>query len=362
LSSKAETMILVVLVFSGIVAAQTAKFEVYGFGYDSNFQARAINEDGTVAGFVIDGDNFRLASWDSKNGIQILNSNMSMMGLGINTAGHIVGSACFSDGKDHAFVYKNGTIENIGFQTEYASSAYGINNSGKIIGATQFAEYSYNKSLYSENGSTVDLGEFSFGEFDYFETNLTGINDGGVVSGYSYYCGRARAFTWTQDGGFSGLNSIDAYSQSSALAINDLGQVAGFVCNRDESGRTEATRAVIWNQDGTILDIGVPDNCYQFGNIEINNLGQVVGNYATLDYESRGFYWDQQTGLVDLSELVPIGNWWTGVYGINDHGEIIGQGFIDGGLQSFIMTPTPEPATLLLLGLGAVIFQQKCRK
>lgn len=58
--------------------------------------------------------------------------------------------------------------------------------------------------------------------------------------------------------------------------------------------------------------------------------------------------------MYDLNNLISQDPGWTlqEAYDINDNGWITGQGLIGSENHAFILIPTPEPATIALLGIG----------
>ncbi len=60
--------------------------------------------------------------------------------------------------------------------------------------------------------------------------------------------------------------------------------------------------------------------------------------------------------IEDLNDLIPSGSGWTLEQAncVNDNGQIVGLGSIGGHTHAFLLTPTPEPSTLALLGAGAI--------
>jgi probable HAF family extracellular repeat protein len=61
--------------------------------------------------------------------------------------------------------------------------------------------------------------------------------------------------------------------------------------------------------------------------------------------------------MTDLNALISPSSGWTLqiATAINDSGQIVGHGLNSAGQQdAFLLTPTPEPATLSLLALGGL--------
>jgi probable HAF family extracellular repeat protein len=81
--------------------------------------------------------------------------------------------------------------------------------------------------------------------------------------------------------------------------------------------------------DGTIIDLGTPGTTSAA--TAANNRGQVVG-YSTLNVEPRAVLWDNGY-LTNLGVLgTPVGIIpWSGAYGINDAGQIVGYSMTSAG-------------------------------
>jgi probable HAF family extracellular repeat protein len=78
----------------------------------------------------------------------------------------------------------------------------------------------------------------------------------------------------------------------------------------------------------------LPGSSLSAGNA-INNLGQVVVE------SGDAFIWSQATGMLDLNGLIPANSGWnlTWAFAINDSGQIVGQGLINGESHAFLLTP-----------------------
>jgi probable HAF family extracellular repeat protein len=88
----------------------------------------------------------------------------------------------------------------------------------------------------------------------------------------------------------------------------------------------------------------------------INNSGQVVGYDQNNGADSAFLY---SGGVMqDLHNLLAPGftNWYISTANaINDSGQIVGTGgTVSGQTHAVLLTPIPEPTTLLLLTIGAI--------
>jgi probable HAF family extracellular repeat protein len=93
----------------------------------------------------------------------------------------------------------------------------------------------------------------------------------------------------------------------------------------------------------------------------INEHNQVVG-YSTVNQSCHASLWDNGV-TIDLNKYLTDATWdyLAEARDINDSGQIIGYGYINGDQRAFLMTPVsiPEPATLLLFAFGAFISLRK---
>ncbi len=134
----------------------------------------------------------------------------------INTSGQVVGWA-YTTGIQHAFIYSNGTMCDLG-SLGRQSCACGINASGKVVGYSLTYQYDDHAFLYS-NGTMTDLGVLG-GDYSY----AYGINDSGQIVGYSdghafLYSGSTMKDLGTLGGTTSRAYGINASGQAWDIPI-----------------------------------------------------------------------------------------------------------------------------------------------
>ena len=188
--------------------------------------------------------------------------------------------------------------------------AYGINNKGQVVGASGFFDFDFGQHafLYSD-GMMVDLGTFGG-----FHSTATAINDAGQVAGYNEDS-RGPALIRhpiLYSGGTSIALALGALTYGEARAINASGQVVGFV------GDSSGTHAFLYTQ-GVVKDLGTLVNGSNTYPWAINSNGQVVGSSG-----SHAFLYSNGT-MADLGTLASYDL--TALYsasGINSQGQIVG--------------------------------------
>jgi probable HAF family extracellular repeat protein len=268
---------------------------------------------------------------------------------GVNDNGQVVGYST-NHYASRAFLYSNGTMTDLlGALESSDSMASSINNNGQVAGWFGIPGASGGQAFLYSNGVATSLGNLDGTYNPFYYSFANGINDSGqvvgssdVTVGGSY---QHHAFLYS-NGMMTDLGTVGG-TRSSAHGINDIGQVVG---NSYITGNS-ATHAFLYS-NGAMIDLGT------FGGssyaADINNNGQVVGvAYTTGDVLGRAFL-HSNGNLVDLNDLLPAGSGWSlnSANAINDLGQIVGRGLIDGQYHAYLMTPVPVSAAVWLFGSG----------
>ena len=192
---------------------------------------------------------------------------------GINARGQVIGRSSSSEEGEAPFLYDNGmTALHLG----RSAIAHGINDAGTITGEFFAVPGVFHAFLYRD-GTVSDLGTLggtqSFGAAINNANQVTGTAD--TPNG-----GPRDAFLYAQ-GAMKDLGSLYG-SGSAGAAINNAGQVVGF-SHGSSSGASAPTTATLWS--GTkIIDLNaalaqpLPNSASLIQAIGINDSGWIVAN------------------------------------------------------------------------------------
>ncbi len=381
---KADNKILRYIPFAGIAcvcalsinaAHAVVNYTITDLGTLGGRDARAfaINDNAQVVG----------TSWNatySPNAFRWSNGTMFNLGtLGgltsgagdINNSGTIVGSSSLAGAGGSGFIWRNGVMTQLGGLANDYSVAQGINNSNQIVGQTTIDTGAGNTSYRAfiwENNLMRDLGTLG-GNF----SSAAAINNNGQVVGNSKGNNLAEhAFVW-DNGVMTDLGTLEGldpggFSKSWANDINDTGVVVG----QSNTNGSYNFNAVIWDNN-TIINMGTLQGDGESNATAINASGQVVGvsdfYYDNGDYTytlgGAAFIWENDS-MTNINSLIAADSGWVlyGATDINDAGQIIGYGSLDGttATRAFLLSPVPVPAAVWLFGSGLLGFISVARR
>jgi len=228
----------------------------------------------------------------------------------INERGQIVGSSETASGNQHAFLWQDGRMRDLGTLGGSQSYAYAINERGQIIGDSDTKSGRSHAFLW-EKGKMIDLGTQP-GRTD---SIAEAINERGQIVGDSYVPSvhpdeeshGQRAFLW-QKGKMRDLGTLGG--QSRASAINDRGQIVGD----SETGSGDWSLFLWQNGKMRSLGIDLDDNAP----VAINERGQITGTSG----KERAFLWEKGK-MIDLGTL--SGKKYSYAQAITERGQIIGE-------------------------------------
>lgn len=336
---------VVLLLVGCAIASASPIYTVVDLGGTS---AYSVNDSGAVAGILLSNGQ-QTGFLGSQTGLQFYSSEpfgSESVASGINNSGQVAGTI-LGNGGTHGVVWTNGVMRDLGNGT----SASGINDAGWIVGGDGQAFVSGTSGL--QNLGVLPGGDWSTG---------AAINNQGAVTGYGDIGnGRFEAFLWLPGGALMPLGTLGG-GDSYGTGINARNEVAGYGTAR--SGYTHAFAGT----PGDLQDLGTLGGTSSYA-YNINDSGAVVGaSYVGNGGETHAFVYLNGV-MVDLNTLIPSGSGWDllEAFGINDRGQIAGEGRFDGQLRAFRLDPAslaatsrltietvvvPEPASLGLMGVG----------
>ena len=281
--------------------------------------AHALNNAGQIAGAIggAHGDNITAFFWHGNNAKKIGRPQHSdySEAFGLNNSGEVVGSANLVVGM-RGFFWTNGNAINelAPLAGDSSSAAYAVNDSGVVVGFSSGPKGM--AAVRWQGGTPQAIVPPSLST----TSQATAINAIGSVAGFYGEAESKRGFLMDSTG-LQTLAPLAGDQSSQALAINDGDAVAGI-----SVAANGLTHAVVWIQ-GSATNLGLlpgGDHSQSYG---INHAGQVVGSSGSID-GLHGFIWTAAGGMQDLNSLVPAGSnlLISAAVAINDAGQILAIG------------------------------------
>ncbi len=247
------------------------------FGGNSGI-GNAVNTSGQVSGYSTQADGTYRAFLTINGTLTDIGDlgGGSAVAYGINDSGQVVGSSVTTEGANHPFLYANGQMIDLGTlgspdNVDWWNSAQGVNKAGVVVGTSYDAQGNFHPFIW-QNGKMTKLstlgGEWGEGYAINNKLQTTGI-------GYTKGNAEAHAFLCGSNGKCTDLGTLQGPEFASwGFGLNDSGVVVGYSDFQGgyhafvySDGKTKDLNKLIPAGSGWVLE-------QAFG---INNAGQIVG-------------------------------------------------------------------------------------
>jgi probable HAF family extracellular repeat protein len=253
--------------------------------------------------------------------------------LGVDRLGRVVGYSQTAGEQLHAFVYIEGRLFDLGTFGGADSYAYRISDRGVVVGRAQTASGLYRPFVTVLHGQLFDLSSLDrrlAGPF----SSVMAVNNSDRVVGYYQTPGHhmaARNRIFLYEGGT--IVDLGAYGGEDGIvaAVNDSGQMTGSYGTDPDADYSDRNGFLV--SGATALTLPTLGGRVTMPT-DLNNLAQVVGYAQTAGGERRAFLYSNGT-MRDLGTLA--GGSQSFAYAINDSGHVVGSSSSsDGGLRAFV--------------------------
>ena len=291
-------------------------------------------------------------------------NNPFSQATGVDDFGLITGVATAADGSQHAVIWLNGVMTDIGKPgLEGPNSGAGpVNAFGQVIGGAETSLKDPNNENFCGYATGLQClafvwrngaGMTALPALGGTNSAWGGINNVGQVAGYAENAhkdpacsGKAavngtgpqlfdfQAVIWGPKAGqIQELSPLPGDTVAMANSINDHGQAvgtSGTCANTVVGGFEVGPHAVLWESNGSVHDLGNLGGTANTGLLGagteawgINNRGVVTGQAVLSGNEAfHPFLWSRETGMLDLGvlpgDLVGAG------LGMNNNNDVVG--------------------------------------
>ena len=292
--------------------------------------------------------------------------------VGINDKGQLVANEYPKDFdpfdpsmllKHRPTLYRDGEWEGVLPEGAVSGIAFALNDEGQIAGQLQIsspqnAKKKLTPAIWSSSGF-----ELLRIPAPYTSGVVRGMNKRGqcvgmlqTISGQPLPTISNQAVFWDKNS-VTLLSAEDGFDQSEAVAINNVGSILceehitltlqqTLAGGRLLEGQVASQAGFLWKEGKrmalvtpTDLALGI-DASKGYIPRAINDDDVVVGKATSSSGKPTAFLW-QSHRLMDMNSLITSDTGWTltDAKGINNKGQIVGQGMYDGKRHAFLLTP-----------------------
>lgn len=220
------------------------------------------------------------------------------------------------------------------------TSGWDINSNDHVVGTSRRSSIGRTRAYLWDGSSMLDLGSLTTDG----SSGAFGINDDGVIVGDA----NEMPASWTN----KVIEPLPLPADTTRGTARDISE-SGHIVGQTYGGRVSNRLATIWSAGsptviGTLPGLGGSD---AYG---VNDLGEAVG-HAFASSTERAFLYSNGV-IIDLNDLVSENGWiLEQAYSINNSSEIVGVGEFNGDTHAFVLLPIPEPASMTLLSVSALV-------
>lgn len=239
----------------------------------------------------------------------------------INEHGQVVGQYTDEKGAVHGFIYEEESFCQLDYPEAASTNILGINNLGQMVGMfttlTATAGFLYDRDTFSPPLSYPGAGNLTIANALNDRGHIVGVYQGGSPGNHAFLCKAGRFQPLVYPGS----------AETTAEAVNNNGQIVGNFPD------AKGTHGYVY-----LENVGVFTPALSFPKATvlalraINHGGQIAGGFTDAQGHEHPFvYMDGRMNPVRIPNAISVS-----INGINDHGQVTGNGVFERGPASFI--------------------------